>query len=205
MRLRYTLAYLAGAGCMAIALACSSSSSTPAAPKTGTETLHAEVTGADAAANLNSNSNAPLTFPEGTWTGLISTSIKPFSLGGGSASQGDAHWATPDGTSTVFHKDAPGFTSNSAPPVKFTKNGSECTGDATFSKGAFQFLPGKSTGEFARLSGTGTYIATAHFTAPVKSGKTCAFASLGKISDTGARIDFTATAPATLKPETATP
>jgi hypothetical protein len=160
------------------------------------------VTGSEAAANLNnSNPNAPLTFPEGTWTGLVATTLKPFSLGGGSANQGDASWTTPAGRSTVFHKNAPGFSNNSAPPVKWVKSGTDCSGSATFSKGAFQFLPGKSTGEFARLSGTGTYIATAKFTAPLKSGKTtCAFASIGAIIDTGAEISFTATAPAVLHP-----
>jgi len=189
-----------------VTAACSSSSSTPAQPKTGTETLNAVVTGAEAAANLNSNSNAPLSFPEGTWAGLIATTLKPFSLGGGNANQGDASWTTPAGRSTVFHKNAPGYSNNSAPPVTWAKSGADCTGHATFSKGAFQFLPGKSTGEFARLTGTGTYLVTAQFTAPLKSGKTtCTFATIGKITDSGAKIDFTATAPATLKPETATP
>ena len=202
MRLRPIYLFLAALSLTAAGCS-SSSSTTPAQPTTGTETLNAVVTGSAAAANLNSNSNAPLTFPEGTWTGLIATSLKPFALGGGNANAGDAHWATPAGTSTVYHKNAPGFTNNSTPPVTWVKNGTDCSGSATFSKGTFSFLPKNSTGEFARLTGTGTFTVTAQFTAPLASGKTtCAFQNIGKIIDNGAKIDFTATAPAVLKPAT---
>ena len=209
MRLRYALAYLAGAGCMAAGLACtSSSSSTIPAVTHGTETLTATVTGADAAANLNSNSNAPLTFPEGTWAGPVATTLKPFSLGG-NTNQGDASWTTPAGRSTVFHKSAPGYTNqNAPPPATWKKTGTTCGFTATFSKGAFSFLPAKSTGEFARLTGTGTYVVTAQGSAALKSGdsgKACSFLTISKITDSGAEIHFTATAPVTLKPETATP
>lgn len=175
--------------------------------QTGTETLTAIDTGAQAAANLNSNSNAPLTFPEGAnWTGLITTSLKPFSLGGNSA-KGNAHWATPDGTTTVYHASAAGFTNPNAPPpasaTHWVKSGTDCSLTVTFSKGTFQFLQAMSTGKFAQLSGTGTYTVTAQGVAPLKSGDTskpCSFATIGNIKDGGAKIDFTATAPAILHP-----
>ena len=198
----------AAAAAAAIALAgcsSSSSSSTPAAPMTGTETLNAVVTGSAAAANLNStNPNAPLDFPEATWTGPIATTLKPFALGSGNA--GDVHWATPAGTTTVYHAPAKGFTNeNAPPPVTWTKSGTDCAFSGPASKGVFSYVPSKSTGEFARLSGTGTYLLTVQGVAPLKSGdasKACSFATIGAIRDDGAKFDFTATAPVTLKPAT---
>jgi hypothetical protein len=202
MRLRPI--YLFFAALSIVAAACSSSSSSPAAPTTGTETLSAVVTGADAAANLNNNSSAPLGFPEGTWTGLIATSLKPFALGGPDI--GTTHWATPAGTSTVTHSPAAGFANSSAPPASathWTKSGSNCSLTVTFSKGTFMFVPASSTGSFARLSGTGTYAVTAQATAPLKPGKTaCTFAAIDKFAASGAKISFNATAPAVLKPAT---
>jgi hypothetical protein len=192
------------------AAACSSSSSSskPAQPVSGTETLNAVVTGSAAAANFNnSNPNAPLDFPEMTWTGLIATSVKPFTLGGNS-NKGNAHWATPAGTSTVYHAAAAGYTNSNGPPpgAHWTKSGTDCTFSVVFSKGTFQFLPAMSTGEFARLSGTGTYAVTAQGTAPLTAGKTtCSFPNIGNVIDSGAKIDFTATAPAILKPASASP
>ena len=208
MRLRPVYLLIAAVALTAAACTSSSSSTIPAVTH-GTETLTATVTGADAAANLNSGSSAPLNFPEGTWNGPVATTLKPFSLGGGNTNQGNTSWTTPAGRSTVFHKNGPGYTNqNAPPPATWKKTGSTCGFTATFSKGAFSFLPAKSTGEFARLSGTGTYILTAQGSAPLKSGdsaKACSFLTIGKITDSGAEIHFTATAPVTLKPETATP
>jgi hypothetical protein len=205
--MRHRLIMLLAVLAVALAACSSSSSSKPAQPTTGTETLNAVDTGSAAAASLNNNNPAaPLSFTEGTWTGLVATTLKPFSLSGGNANQGDASWTTPAGRSTVFHQNAPGYSNNSQPVVKWVKHGTDCSGSATFSKGTFQFLPAKSTGEFARLSGTGTYLVTAQFTAPLKSGKTtCTLNNLGNIIDSGAKIDFTATAPAVLKPATTSP
>jgi len=206
MKLRPVYLFIAALS-LTTAACSSSSSSTPAAPTTGTETLNAVLTGSAAAANLNSSSNAPLTFPEATWEGLIATTLKPFALGGGNA--GDVHWATPAGTTTVYHAPAKGFTNeNAPPPVTWTKSGTDCTFSGPASKGTFAYVPSKSTGEFARLSGTGTYLLTVQGTAPFKSGdasKACSFATIGSVTDSGAKFDFTATAPVTLKPETATP
>jgi hypothetical protein len=197
---------LAALAAVALATACSSSSSSTATAQTGTETLTAVVTGSEAASQLNSNSNAPLTFPEGTWTGLIATTLKPFSLGGNSV-KGTAHWATPDGTTTVYHAAAAGFTNNNAPPpasaTHWVKSGTDCSLTVTFSKGTFQFLPAQSTGKFAQLSGTGTYTVVVQGVAPLKSGdasKPCGFNTIGNIKDGGAMITFTATAPAVLHP-----
>jgi hypothetical protein len=207
---RTTLAAIAAALVIPLAAAAcssSSSSSSPAAPTTGTETLTATVTGSAAAANLNnSNTNAPLDFPEAVWTGLIATSLKPFTLGGNGNAPGDVHWATAAGTSTVYHAPAAGYTnSNAPPPATWVKTGTDCSAHSTFSKGSFAYVPSKSTGEFARLSGSGTYTLIAQFTAPLMPGKTtCSFATIGKIVDSGAKIVFTGTAPATLKPASAT-
>lgn len=203
---RHLPAGFAVALALLLAAACSSSSSSskPAAPLTGTETLSATVTGAAAAANLNnSNSSAPLDFPEGVWDGLVNTTVKPFALGGNS-NAGNVHWATPAGTVTVYHASAPGYTSqNAPPPATWVKTGTDCTAHATLSKGTFALVPAQSTGEFARLSGTGSYALVAQFTAPLTAGKTvCSFSDIGKITDNGALIAFTATAPATLKPAT---
>ena len=192
---------------LAIAGCSSSSSSTIPAAMHGTETLSAEVTGSAAAANFNSGSNAPLDFPEGTFAGPVATTVKPFALKGNS-DVGNVTWATPAGTVTVFHKAAPGYTNNNTapPPATWVKTGTTCGFTATFSKGTFAYVPGKSTGEFARLSGTGTYLVTAQGSAPLKSGKTaCSFLTIGKITGSGAEIKFTATAPVTLKPASATP
>ena len=196
----------AAAAAAAIALAgcsSSSSSSTPAAPMTGTETLTATAAGSQAAANLNNpNNNAPIDFPEATWTGPVATTLKPFALGGNS-NKGDVHWATPAGTVTVYHASAPGYANPNAPPpgVAWTKNGTDCTFAVTFDKGTFTYVPSQSTGEFARLSGSGSYAVHAQGTAPLTSGKTtCSFPNIGNVTDSGAKIDFTATAPVTLKP-----
>lgn len=206
MRLRPIYLFFAALPLATAACSSSSSSSTPAAPLTGTETLTAEVTGSAAAANFNSNSNAPLDFPEGTWTGPVATSIKPFALTGNSNAAADVLWATPDGSVTVYHSanQAPGASNpNSPPPATWTKTGTDCTFSATFSKGAFMYVPSKSTGTWARLSGTGTYLVVAQGTAPLASGKTtCSFTTIGKVADSGAKITFTATAPVTLKPAT---
>lgn len=196
--------YLLFAALALAGTACSSSSSTPAAPMTGTETLNAVVTDAQAAASLNNpNTNAPTDFPELTFTGLIATTLKPFTLGGNGNKPGDVMWATPAGTVTVYHAPAKGYTNPNAPPpgITWTKSGTDCTFSAAFSKGIAMYVPAKSTGEFARLSGTGTYLYTAIGTAPLAAGKTtCSFPNIGKVVDTGAKIDFTATAPVTLKP-----
>ena len=66
-------------------------------------------------------------------------------------------------------------------------------------------MPSQGTGEWARLSGTGTYAIVAQGTAPLSTGKTaCSFPDISKVADSGAKIDFTGTAPVTLKPASST-
>lgn len=207
MKLRPVYLFIAAVSITAAACTSSSSSTIPQMTH-GTEIMTAEVTGSAAAANLNSSSNnAPLDFPDGvTWTGPVETSLKPFALGG--PNNGSAHWATPAGTLSVYHQSAPGYSNNNnqPPPATWTKTGTTCGFSTTFDKGAFRYVPGQSTGTWKRVTGTGTYLLTAQGSAPLKSGKTtCTFDNIGKVSDSGALIKFTATAPITLAPETATP
>jgi hypothetical protein len=193
--------YLLIAAVSILGAACSSSSSS-SGPMSGTETISAVVSGSEAASQLNSNSNAPLTFPTGTWTGVVATSISPFTLGGGPASSGFGHWATPEGTNTVYHVAGAGYTNPNAPPpasaTKWVKNGTDCSLTVMFSKGFYFLVPDMSTGKFATLDGEGAYSVVAQGIAPLKSGdstKPCSFATIGPFGNDGAKITFNASGP----------
>ena len=168
---------------------------------TGTETLTAVATGSSAAANLNnSNPNAPLSFPQGVWAGPVSTTLKPFVLGGNGNKPGDVTWTTPAGKVTVYHAQAAGFTnSNAPPPATWTKTGTTCYFTTTFSKGSFHYVSG--TGKFDGATGdTGSYLVTAAGYAPLASGKTtCSFPDIGNVENNGAKITFTAAGPITVR------
>jgi hypothetical protein len=197
----------------ALALAgCSSSSSTSAKPSTpvttsGTETLTAAVTGAAAASNLNSNSNAPLTFPEATWTGPVAVTVKPFTLPGSGGNSGNAAATvtldTPSGNVTVHHSanQAPGANDpNQPPPATWTKAGTTCRFVTTFSKGTVTFLSGTGRFKGATSPAAGTYLVTAQGDAPLKPGETkCGFDTTGPVQDAGAQVKFTASFPITVK------
>lgn len=180
---------------------CASASSTTAAtshataPVTGTETLAASVTGKAAAANLNSNSNAPLTFGSATLTGPVPATIRPFTLTG-NGNKGTVSWATTAGKLTVYHASAPGYdTASNAPlPATWTLTGRTCHFTATFSKGTF-----KQVGAFGTSTAWhGDYVVTAVGYALLAKGKTaCSFTSTGAVEASGAGIRFAASGPMT--------
>jgi hypothetical protein len=189
--------------------ACSSSGSTSAPPTTahsptairsptaGTETLSAAMVGKAAADNLNSSSNAGPVFPRGTWAGPVATTATPLPLGNGGNGPGYASWTTPDGKVTVYHS-ANDIKGNPSPA--WTKVGNACHFTAAFSKGAFSYVPTKSTGLWARVTGTGTYLITAQGNASLNPGKTtCSNNNTGSVLDNGAKITFLATAPVTVR------
>jgi hypothetical protein len=190
--------------------ACSSSGSTAASPPTtahpataartptkGIETLSAALVGKAAADALNSSSNAGPAFPRGTWTGPVATTVTPLPLGNGGNGPGYATWTTPDGRVTVYH--AANDIKGNPSPV-WAKAGNACHFTAAFSKGAFSYVPSKSTGLWARVTGTGTYLITAQGNASLNAGKTtCSNNNTGNVLDNSARITFLATAPVTVR------
>ena len=164
----------------------------------GTETLTASLTGKAAAANLNSNSNAPLSFPEGTLAGPVSATIIPMVLGGGNSCTGHTTWLTSQGPLAVTHTSQPAYCAknNAPPPMTWTENTKTrtCHFDAVFSKGTFAELGGK----FAATTWHGTYLVTASGNAKLDKGKkTCGFSTVGNIENTGAGIAFSASGPMT--------
>lgn len=196
---------------MALAAAgCSSSSSSSAKPTpsptstSGTESLTAVDTGSAAADNLNSNSNAPLTFPEGVWAGPVNVTIKPFKLPGSNGNgAATVTFVTPDGNLMLHHSanQVPGASNpNQPPPATWVRHGTQCYFSTTFSKGTFTFLSG--TGKFAgaHSPAPGTYLVTAQGYAPLKgSSTTCSFSTTGSVEKDGAEIKFLATGPITVR------
>ncbi len=200
---RRTLAVSAAVPLIALAAACSSSSTTtvhtPPPPKTGTETISAAISGKTAAANLNSNSSAPLSFGTATLTGPVAATITPFTLTG-NGNKGTVTWTTSAGPITVVHTAAPGSppaNSNTPPPATWTKSGNICHFVANFSAGTFS----AATGSFSDItSWTGNYKVTAIGNAPLASGKTtCSFPNVDNVETSGASVTFNATGPITVK------
>jgi hypothetical protein len=170
--------------------------STPAAIS-GTEILHGADTGAAAAANLNSNSNVPLSFPVFTYSGPVNLTVKPFTL---PSSNGRSGTNTLPGGLRLHHVSSlPASSTNGPPPATWIRTGDSCSFVATFDKGTYTVVSG-STGKFAGATGHGSYLITATGTAPLAKGKTsCAFPNTGNVSTQGASIIFAASGPITLK------
>jgi hypothetical protein len=190
--LRRSLPLAAAAVAAAALTACSSTSSSTAAPVTGTETLSATVTGQAAAANLNSSSNAPLSFATGTLTGPVAGTIKPFILGGGNGCKGTVTWITSAGPLTVNHAASPCPNPDAPPPATWTKSGITCHFTADFSAGTFR----QASGLFTATTWHGTYKVTAEGYAPLLKGKTaCGFSTTGNVAADGASIVFSASGP----------
>lgn len=182
---------LAAAVVAAAALAACSSSTTAATPVKGTETLSAAVTGQAAAANLNSNSNAPLAFGMATLTGPVAGTIKPFTLTGNGC-KGTVTWITSAGPLTVNHAATPCPDPNAPPPATWTKSGKTCHFTADFSTGTFS----QASGLFTATTWHGNYKVTAKGYAPLAKGKTaCSFENMGAVEASGASIVFSATGP----------
>jgi hypothetical protein len=199
-RTTVTITALAGLSIAGLAVAaCSSSSSTAttATTTTGIETLHGADTGSTAAANLNSNSNAPLQFPAFTYSGPVNLTVKPFTLPN---SNGPSGTNTLPGGLRVHHVSAlPSSSSNVPPPAKWVLKGGNCYFTATFDKGNYTVVTG-STGKFAGATGHGSYLITATGSAPLAKGKTtCSFSSIGPVSSKGASIIFSGGGPLTVK------
>jgi len=197
------LAVLAIAGCSSSSTSTAKAKTSVPATTSGTETLTAVTTGAPAAANLNSSSNAPLTFPHGIWTGPVAVTVTPFTLPGSGGSDGNAAATvtldTPAGNVTVHHSanQAPGASNtNAPPPATWSLAGKTCWFTTTFSKGTVQFLSGTGKFKGATSPAPGTYLVTAQGYAPLKSGQTkCGFNTTGPVEDDGAQIKFVAAFP----------
>ena len=163
----------------------------------GTETLSAALSGKSAAANLNSNSSAPLSFPKGTLSGPVSSSITPFVLKGSGNKAADVTWTTTVGNLTIYHSASQG---GNAQPTWTLKSG-VCYFKADFGHGTFNYVPSKSTGTWARVSGKGKFTINAVGAAPLSKGKTtCSQNSTGNVMTSGAAITFAAVAPVALSP-----
>lgn len=185
-------ALVAAAGCSS-----SSSSTTSTTVVHGTETLSAALSGKSAAANLNSNSSAPLSFPKGTLSGPVSSSITPFVLKGSGNKAADVTWTTTVGNLTIYHSASQG---GNAQPTWTLKSG-VCFFKADFGYGTFNYVPSKSTGTWARVSGTGKFTINAVGAAPLNKGKTtCSENNTGNVMTSGAAVTFAAVAPVTLSP-----
>ena len=199
------LAVLAIAGCTSSSSSTAKAKTSAPVTTSGTETLTAVAAGAAAAANLNNNSsNAPLTFPEGVWTGPVAVTVKPFTLpGNGGNGAATVTLDTPAGNATVHHSanEAPGASNpNEPPPATWSKAGKTCYFVTTFSKGTVTFESG--TGKFAGATSAaaGTYLVTAQGYAPLKSGDTkCSFTTTSPVEDNGAQVKFTASFPIKVK------
>jgi hypothetical protein len=191
------LASLSIAGLAVAACSSSSSTATTTTTTTGIETLHGADTGSTAAANLNSNSNAPLQFPAFTYSGPVNLTVKPFTLPN---SNGPSGTNTLPGGLRVHHVSAlPSSSSNAPPPATWALKGGNCYFTATFDKGNYTVVTG-STGKFAGATGHGSYLITATGSAPLAKGKTtCSFSSIGPVSSQGASIIFSASGPLTVK------
>ena len=195
-----TIAALAGlpiAGFAVAACSSSGSSSSSTTTTSGIETLHGAQTGSAAAADLNSNSNAPLQFPEFTYSGPVNLTVKPFTLPN---SNGPSGTNTLPGGLRVHHVSTlPASSSNAPPPATWTLKGSNCYFVATFDKGSYTVVSG-STGKFTGATGHGSYLITATGSAPLAKGKTtCSFSNLGgPVSTQGASIAFIGTGPLTV-------
>jgi hypothetical protein len=194
------LAGLAGAVVLATALgACSSASSSTSAkatasPMSGTETFTGTIAGAAAAKWVNSNGNAPLSFPALVFTGPVDTTIKgPVNLGSGS---GTHTFVTPAGDFTVQHT----AKTNGGQATVTGKSGNTCYFKVNGGTGAYTVLGSKSTGEFAGATGGGTYVITFLAEGNLLPGKTiCGVNTTGNALAQGALITFKATGPLTLK------
>lgn len=181
---------------VAAALTVAGCASAPAATTVnGTETLTATVTGKAAAANLNSSSNAPLTFGSAALSGPVAGTIKPFTLTG-SGPQGTATWRSSAGPLTVFHKSSdPASSSDAPPPATWTLNGRTCHFTTEFDYGTFT-QDRVSSGGFAATTWHGTYTIRARGNAPLLKGKkSCGFTTTGPAVASGASIVFTAAGP----------
>jgi hypothetical protein len=201
--MRHTIVSISALAGLSIAgfavAACSSSTSSSSAPTTtsGTESLHGSATGSEAAASLNSNSNAPLQFPVFTYSGPVNLTVKPFTLPN---SNGPSGTNTLPGGLRVHHVSAlPSSSSNAPPPATWTLKNGNCYFTATFDKGSYTVVTG-STGKFAGATGHGSYLITATGSAPLAKGKTtCSFSNIGPVSTQGASITFTGSGPLTVK------
>jgi hypothetical protein len=197
-----TIAALAGLPMAGLAVAAcgtsaSSSSSASTTMTSGTETLHGAQTGSAAAADLNSNSNAPLQFPEFTYSGPVNLTVKPFTLPN---SNGPSGTNTLPGGLRVHHVSTlPTSSSNAPPPATWILKGGNCYFTATFGKGSYTVVSG-STGKFTGATGHGSYLITATGSAPLAKGQTtCSFSNLGgPVSTQGASITFIGSGPLTV-------
>jgi hypothetical protein len=194
MRTKPIARIVAAFGVAALAVGCGSTSST----KSGTQTLSASITGSKAIATLEGqNSNAPLTFPEITWAGVVSTTAHNVNLGGGG--NGSEHtFETPAGDFAVTHfSQNPNGVGSATGPV----NGVCSFKDVT--SGTYTVVTDKSTGSFKGATGHGDFANTLSGTGPIQAkATTCSVGNNGpNISGIkSASIVFKASGPLTVKP-----
>src|ERR1019366_1425379 len=158
----------------------------------GTEVIRAQITGAKAAKDIGSNSNAPLVFPAVAFTGPVVTHVRPFRLGSGN-SKGSA-FRTPAGVLYLTHS------KGQKNPAVTRQSGRVCYFRQVRSEGTWTAVPAKSTGKFAGASGHGTFTLTILAAADLLPGKTkCTTGNTGNPLAKGASIVFEASGPLTVK------
>ncbi len=163
----------------------------------GTETITATMAGATVAKMLNSNSNAPLSFPALVFTGPVDTTIKgPVSLGGGNGKNVEHTFVTQAGNLALQHT----AKTNGGQPTVTGKSGSTCFLTINGGTGTYTVLGSKSTGKFAGATGSGAYAITIAAEANLLPGKTtCNVNDTGNVVAKGASITFKASGPLTLE------
>lgn len=193
--------YMAVAGACAAGLAACGSTNSGTHPTSvssvarvsGTEVIRAAITGAKAAKDIGSNSNAPLVFPSAQFSGPVTTRMAPFKLGG----KGKRHaFVTPAGDLAVIHIKDKHQQKN---PVVTGQDGRVCYFSQVWEAGTWKAVPARSTGKFAGATGAGTYTITATVAANLLKGKSkCSAANTGKAIPPASLV-FVVTGPLTVK------
>jgi hypothetical protein len=195
------LAGLAGAAALAAAAgACSSSgggtsATAAAAPRSGTETITATLTGAPAARYLNSGGTAPPSFPSVVFAGVVNTTIRgPVTLGHSTATTVTYAFVTPAGKLTIRRTRK--TLSNQLAPAG--RSGSTCYFTAS-STSIYTVVGSRSTGAFAGAVGGGTSVTTVVVGADLQPGRTtCSASNAGTVIAAGTSITYRASGPLTV-------
>lgn len=196
------LAGLAGAVVLAAAVgACASSGSSTsgtaaAAPRSGTETITAMLTGGPAASYLNSGGATPPSFPSVVFAGVVTTTIRgPVTLGGATGKTVTHTFVTPAGNLTIQRTEK----TRNTQLAPAGRSGSTCYFAAS-SSGVYTVVGSQSTGKFAGATGGGTYLTRVVVGADLQPGRTtCSVGNAGAVIAEGTSIIYRASGPLTVK------
>jgi hypothetical protein len=184
-------------GTVVLAIGLAAGSTAASASTSGTETLTAVISGAAAAALLNSNGNPSFKFPSMVFSGPVDTSTSNVTLGNNKKTPATHTFVSPVGN-LVVHRTAK--SKGQAQPSVTAKSGSTCYFKQNGGGGSYTVDGSKSTGKFAGATGSGTFALTIVAAADLLPGKTtCTSNNTGSVVSKGASITFKASGPLTLK------